>query len=125
MARYDAPVQNTRRFVAKRCTIGDTVLEAGDTVLVLLACANRDPLANPNPDSFLLKRSQRRTFSFGAGRHECPGQQLALAIAAEAMLVWLRLHPAGLVGVVGWRYMASVNARVPQFHQERETPASI
>ena len=32
VARYDSPVQNTRRFVAQRCTIGGSVLEAGDTV---------------------------------------------------------------------------------------------
>lgn len=34
VARDDAPIQNTRRFVAKRCTIGDSVLKAGDTVLL-------------------------------------------------------------------------------------------
>lgn len=121
VARYDSPVQNTRRFVAKRCTIGDTVLEAGDTVLVLLASANRDPFANPNPDSFLLKRTQRRTFSFGAGRHECPGQQLALAIAAEATMAWLRRQPASSIHSVRWRYLASLNSRIPLFHHDRKT----
>lgn len=121
VARYDSPVQNTRRFVAKRCMIGDTVLETGDTVLVLLASANRDPFVNPNPDSFLLKRTQRRTFSFGAGRHKCPGQQLALAIAAETILAWLRRKPASSIRSLRWRYLASLNGRIPLFHRDRET----
>lgn len=115
VARYDSPVQNTRRFVARRCTIGDSVLEAGDTILLLLAAANRDPCANPDPDSFLLKRTQRRTFSFGSGRHQCPGQQLALAIASEVVSAFLQRQPASSARVYRWRYLPSLNGRVPQF----------
>jgi len=121
VARYDSPVQNTRRFVAKRCTIRGRVLEAGDTVLLLLASANRDSCANPDPDSFLLKRTQRRTFSFGSGRHECPGQQLALTIAAEAILAWLHRHPASSVRPYRWSYLPSLNGRIPKFYRDRET----
>ncbi|CAI2797472.1 MULTISPECIES: cytochrome P450 [Pseudomonas] len=120
VARYDSPVQNTRRFVAKRCIIGDSVLEAGDTVLVLLASANRDPYANPHPDSLLLKRTQRRTFSFGSGRHECPGQQLALTIAAEAILAWLHRQPTSSVRPCQWGYLRSLNGRIPQFNRDRD-----
>ncbi|SUD30560.1 putative cytochrome p450 oxidoreductase [Pseudomonas fluorescens] len=121
VARYDSPVQNTRRFVAKRCTIGGSVLEAGDTVLVLLASANRDSYANPDPDSLLVKRTQRRTFSFGSGRHECPGQQLALTIASEAILAWLHRQPASSARLYRWIYLPSLNGRIPQFYRDRET----
>lgn len=121
VARYDSPVQNTRRFVAKRCAIGDSVLEAGDTVLVLLASANRDPSANPDPDSFLLERTQRRTFSFGSGRHECPGQQLALTLASEAILIWLHRHPSSSDRSNRWSYLPSLNGRIPKFYRDRET----
>ncbi|MDH0746970.1 cytochrome P450 [Pseudomonas sp. GD03842] len=120
VARYDSPVQNTRRFVAKRCTIGDCVLEAGDTVLVLLASANRDPYANPDPDSLLVKRTQRRIFSFGSGRHQCPGQRLALAIASEAISAWLHLQPALSAHPYRWRYLPSLNGRIPHFYREQE-----
>lgn len=125
VARYDSPVQNTRRFVAKRCTIRGRVLEAGDTVLLLLASANRDSCTNPDPDSFLLKRTQRRTFSFGSGRHECPGQQLALTIASEAILVWLHRHPASSVRPYRWSYLPSLNGRIPKFYRDRETQCEI
>lgn len=121
VARYDSPVQNTRRFVAKRCTIGGSVLEAGDTVLVLLASANRDPYANQDPDRFLVKRTQRRTFSFGSGRHQCPGQQLALTIASEAILAWLHRQPASSARPYRWSYLPSLNGRIPHFYRDRET----
>lgn len=120
VARYDSPVQNTRRFVAQRCTIGDSVLEAGDTLLLLLAAANRDPCANPDPDSFLLKRTHRRTFSFGSGRHQCPGQPLALAIASEVILARLHRQPASSARAYRWRYLPSLNGRIPQFCRDGE-----
>ncbi|MBC3256646.1 cytochrome P450 [Pseudomonas paralactis] len=121
VARYDSPVQSTRRFVAKRCTIGDTVLEAGDTILLLLAAANRDPRANPDPDSFLLKRAQRRTLSFGSGRHQCPGQPLALAVASEVISAFLHRKPGSNACAYRWRYLPSLNGRIPQFYRDEGT----
>ena len=121
VARYDSPVQNTRRFVAQRCTIGGSVLEAGDTVLLLLAAANRDPGANPAPDSFLPKRTQRRTFSFGAGRHQCPGQPLALAIASEVISAFLHRRPDLSALAYRWDYLPSLNGRIPRFYRDEET----
>ncbi|MBI6635466.1 cytochrome P450 [Pseudomonas paralactis] len=121
VARYDSPVQSTRRFVAKRCTIGDSVLEAGDTILLLLAAANRDPRANPDPDSFLLKRAQRRTLSFGSGRHQCPGQPLALAVASEVISAFLHRKPGSNACAYRWRYLPSLNGRIPQFYRDEGT----
>ncbi|NWD90214.1 cytochrome P450 [Pseudomonas sp. K5002] len=115
VARYDSPVQNTRRFVARRCTIGDRVLEAGDTVLVLLASANRDAAANPAPEVFLLERQQRRIFSFGAGRHQCPGQNIAVSIAAQAIQDLLLRQPEVLAVPRAFSYWPSLNGRIPHF----------
>ena len=115
VARYDSPVQNTRRFVAARCTIGNRVLAAGESILVLLASANRDAEANTDPDSFVLARTQRRLFSFGSGRHQCPGQQMALTIAAHAVLAVLRRRPALLAGASRFSYWPSLNGRIPRF----------
>ncbi|MGR2707142.1 cytochrome P450 [Pseudomonas sp. IB20] len=114
VARYDSPVQNTRRFVAGRCSIGKRSLGKGDTVLVLLAAANRDPEANPDPDSFLLQRPHRRLFSFGVGRHQCPGQKLALAIASQALQELLR-QPSVWANACQYGYWPSLNGRIPRF----------
>ncbi len=119
VARYDSPVQNTRRFVARRCLIGNTVLEERDTVLVLLASANRDPVANPDPDSLVLDRAHRRIFSFGSGKHQCPGQTLALTLAAQVLLELLR-RPSVWANARHHGYWPSLNGRIPRF-----TPAVL
>ncbi|MBN9684451.1 MULTISPECIES: cytochrome P450 [unclassified Corallococcus] len=111
-ARHDSPVQNTRRFTHAAATVAGQALEAGETLVVVLAAANRDPLANPQPDAFLPRRAARQTFTFGLGSHACPGHLLATAMttaAVERMLAsGLDLSP--LSGPVTWR--ASTNTRV-------------
>lgn len=119
-ARHDPSVQNTRRFVAKRCVIGNCTLQAADTVLVLLASANRDPAINHDPDCFLLNRPLRQNFSFGHGRHQCPGQQIALAIAAQTIAVLLQRHGTSFIRTCHWSYVPSLNGRIPRFRQQPE-----
>ena len=81
--------------------------------LVLLAAANRDPAANPDPARFDPARADRRSFTFGHGAHACPGRTLALVIAASAVRALLArgLDPATLVRPA--RYRRSANARIP------------
>jgi cytochrome P450 len=111
--RYDSPVQNTRRFVAEPTTIEAHELRPGETVLVVLAAANRDPLANPDPDRFDLTRRDARVFSLGAGPHACPGRRIATTITTAAVTRLLangfvieRLHP-------NQPYRPSANTRIP------------
>lgn len=114
--RHDPPVQNTRRFAAEPLTLAGTRIAAGDTVLLVLAAANRDPAFNPEPDRFLTARAARRTLGFGHGPHACPGQALAGALAA-AGLEALRARGTDLDALRerGWRYRPSANARIPVF----------
>ncbi|MHC5205430.1 cytochrome P450 [Pseudomonas chlororaphis] len=111
--RHDPPVQNTRRFVAAPCRIAGVTLEPGAVVLVLLASANRDPQLNPEPDRLLLEREARRSFSFGSGRHQCPGQALALSIASA--VVGALLPQSTLDQPIAWTYKPSLNGRIPLF----------
>ncbi|MGE7957066.1 cytochrome P450 [Pseudomonas sp. NPDC089530] len=112
--RHDPPVQNTRRFVVAPCTVAGVSLEPGDGVLVLLAAANRDPQLNPEPDRLLLDRQARRSVSFGSGRHQCPGQALALSIASA--VVGALVRHSNLEQPLGWTYKPSLNGRIPLFH---------
>ncbi len=111
-ARHESPIQNTRRFVHARATVANQELEAGATVVVVLAAANRDPRVNAQPDAFLPRRPDRQTFTFGLGAHVCPGQELAVTMvcaAVERVLAsGLELTP--LSGSTTWR--ASTNARI-------------
>jgi cytochrome P450 len=79
--RYDPPVQNTRRFLAQNGCVAGQAMQEGDSILVVLAAASRDPLANPHPERFDIRRKDRALFTFGAGSHICPGETLAAIIA--------------------------------------------
>ncbi len=123
--RFDPAVQSTRRFVARDGVIAGQSVRAGDTILVLLAAANRDPKANPRPEHFDLTRvdltrvdltrAPRRDFGFGEALHACPGAPIASTIAQAGLEVWLAsdLRLEELAGDVS--YQPSLNARIPIF----------
>lgn len=111
--RFDPPVQNSRRFVAASCEIAGVRVEAGDVILVLLASANRDPALNDRPEQFLSQRANRRSFSFGSGRHQCPGQALAMSIAGATVREIIRLDID--LNRLSWHYRPSLNGRIPIF----------
>ncbi|RKH62665.1 cytochrome P450 [Corallococcus aberystwythensis] len=110
--RHESPVQNTRRFTHAAAAVAGQQLEAGATVVVVLAAANRDPLENPQPDAFLPRRVGRQTFTFGLGAHACPGPLLAtaMAMAAAEQVLASGVDLSPLAGPVTWR--ASINTRV-------------
>jgi cytochrome P450 len=65
------------------------LIRAGETVVLGLPAANRDPAMFPNGDTLRLDRPEaRRHLAFGHGVHQCLGQQLArveLRIAYRAL----------------------------------------
>lgn len=115
VARFDPPVQNTSRFVAQATSVAGVALQPGDAILLLLAAACRDEQAHSQPDVFLLERPEASLLGYGHGRHACPGQGLAMAIATSAvqhlLSLPLTLDPAAL----GWAYRPSANGRLPDF----------
>lgn len=115
VARHDPSVHNTRRFVAEDCVIAGQAMKQGDQILVVLAAANRDPAQCERPHAFDPDRADRRSFTFGAGRHACAGQAIATAIAAAGIQALMAhdLDIASLAGPV--EYRRSVNSRIPLF----------
>ena len=115
VTRWDAPVQNTRRFVATDGEVAGQAMQAGDTVLLVLAAANRDPGANAEPARFDLGRRERRVFTFGFGAHACPGEALAVTIASAgvARLLADGVEPARVAA--SRTYRPSANMRMPLF----------
>ena len=113
--RHDPPVQNTRRFIGADGLVAGQRMAAGDTVLVVLAAANHDAAANPDPERFDIARAGRRTFTLGAGIHACPGEPLAITIARAGVeqLLARGVAPASLAEAVTYR--PSGNLRVPRF----------
>ncbi len=115
VARWDAPVQNTRRFAAADLTLAGQAIAQGQGVLLLLASANRDQALNRDPDVFDSARTERRSMSFGAGVHGCPGEAIAIEIAAAGLQALHSARPLNeLFGpCTGFRPLA--NARIPVF----------
>ncbi|HEY0932192.1 MAG TPA: cytochrome P450 [Trebonia sp.] len=113
VARYDAPVQNTRRFAAEPVMIARADVAAGDAVLVVLAAANRDPAANPAPAVFRSSRISPMVFTFGSAGHACPGQVIAVRMASAivAELLGYGFSPSSLPSNV--TYLPLANARIP------------
>lgn len=117
--RYDAPVQNTRRFVIGDGVVAGQPVKAGDTVLVILAAANHDAAANPQPEYFDPFRQERQIYTFGVGAHACPGERLASSITLAAIQQCLKagMDVRSLAEHVS--YLESPNVRIPLFMEDR------
>jgi cytochrome P450 len=83
--RYDPPVQLAARNALEDMVIGDTTMTKGDTMLVLLAAAQRDPAEYDRPDTFDPDRGTLRHLGFGRGAHYCLGAPLARVEAGVAL----------------------------------------
>ncbi|MEU9418182.1 cytochrome P450 [Streptomyces sp. NPDC048272] len=110
VARYDAPIQNTRRFAATPFVHEGRAVRSGQQILVLLAAANRDPAVNPDPHALSPGRVNPMIFTFGASSHRCPGEPLASALAAAIVT---ELRTAGLSTTDTPTYRPLANARIP------------
>ncbi len=111
VARFDPPVQNTRRFISADCEIAGVLLPQGSTVLLLLAAAGRDEQQYQNAEQFRLDRTTTENLTFSSGAHRCPGDWIACQIAAVAIDFLLKQNLPPL----HWRYQNSANARLPIF----------
>jgi len=108
--RYDPPVQLAGRVAAADVTIGDVDVPAGDTMMVLLAAAQRDPAEFDRPDTFDPDRGTLRHLGFGRGIHYCLGAPLARLEAGVALsAVTARFPDARLTGEP--HYKANVTLR--------------
>lgn len=104
--RHDPPLHNTRRFLADAISVCGQRIEAGQTVLLILAAA-----ATIQPDA---------SWTFGAQRHACPGQGLARRHAADALFHLLQAGADAAALASRFRYRPLPNARVPQFAFSKE-----
>ncbi|GAA5016402.1 cytochrome P450 family protein [Streptomyces siamensis] len=107
LLRYDSAFElTTWRFFDQDDDLHGTAVPAGDSVIVSLCAANRDPRRFDNPDTLDLGRSPNPHLAFGHGIHFCPGAALAraeLQIALGTLLTRLSgLHLAIDDGDIEW-----------------------
>lgn len=77
LLRYDSPVQATSRIALRDFDYAGKHIREGQSLVVLLGAANRDPEAFPEPDRLDIGRPDIRHFSFGQRIHYCLGSPLA------------------------------------------------
>jgi cytochrome P450 len=114
LIRYDGPVERTlNRWAAEDVELGGQKIRRGETVIVVLGAADRDPERFEDPDTLDLAAQRRvRHLGFGRGRHFCLGAPLARLEAEIALGTLLRRLPGLRLAVppeeLRWR-------RVPLF----------
>ncbi|MGK5046017.1 cytochrome P450 [Janthinobacterium sp. GB4P2] len=99
VSRHDPSIHNTRRYTAEDVAFNGVRVPAGQMIVVVLASAGHDAGGHAAP-------------CFGHGRHVCPGQSIAHAIATACLQAWgdaLERLP------LAWTYLPSLNARIPVF----------
>ena len=76
--RYQGPLMtSTPRWALADVELGGKLIQRGDEVALVLASANRDPLAFTDPDTLDILRQENRHLAFGKGIRFCLGAPLA------------------------------------------------
>ena len=76
--RLSAPLHMFTRIAHESVELTPTLkLKKGETIGLLLGCANRDPKAFEDACAFNASRNDQRNITFGAGLHFCIGAPLA------------------------------------------------
>lgn len=112
--RYDGPLKIAPRlrFTTTDIPVAGTVIPAGETVLMFLSAASRDPDRFPDPDVFDIGRDATGHLGFGHGVHYCLGAPLArleAQIAVTALITGLdklALAP----GPLSWRHSYALHS---------------
>ncbi|ATL65081.1 cytochrome P450 [Nocardia terpenica] len=77
LMRYLSIAHTSTRSALEDVELAGQRITAGETVVLSLQAANRDPARFDHPDSLDLRRNAVGHLGFGYGIHQCVGQQLA------------------------------------------------
>jgi len=94
LLRYDGPVQFTARVAKQTTEIGGKKIYKGQSIMLMLGAANRDPLQFQDPDTLNISRQDNRHLAFGNNIHYCIGAALARLEIQIAIMTILRRMPA-------------------------------
>jgi cytochrome P450 len=111
LLRFDPPVQLTARVALEDIEIGGQTLAKGTSAVLLLASANRDPDAFPDPDRLDLGRTDNHHLAFGFGTHFCLGAPLARLEGEIALTTLVRRCPDLALATDDLRYKENLVLR--------------
>jgi len=91
--RFSGPFQRDARVCKQETEIRGKRILPGQTLLLLLGSANRDPEQFPNAETIDITRAPNKHVAFGYGPHICLGAPLAKLETSLAIQTLLRRHP--------------------------------
>lgn len=93
MMRFARSLQMVLRIVKEDLEINGNHFKQGQTVVVFLSAANRDPEVFQEPNRFDIGRTPNPHLGFGYGIHHCLGAPLARAEVPIALLEFIKRYP--------------------------------
>lgn len=98
LMRYESPIQATGRSVVVDTELHGVTMRRGESVVVLIGAANRDPACFVEPDRVRLDRPRGQHLAFGWGVHACTGTLIAKAAVAGILRGLLSSGPFQIDG---------------------------
>ena len=103
LLRFDSPIQFVQRWVREDTEFNGVEMRAGESVLLLIGAANRDPDVFRDPDRLDIGRANVHHLSFGGGPHFCVGAALARLETRIAITSMLERYPTMRAVPATWR----------------------
>ena len=91
--RFEPPVQAVARVALQDMRFYDHAIKKGQTMIFIVAAANRDSTANERPYDFNIHRDDIKHLSFGYGIHLCLGAELARLESRIALEMLFERYP--------------------------------
>jgi len=113
--RFDPPIHNTRRIANKDMTIGESLIKKNDSILIVIASANRDSEKFENAIYFDIERNNNNeNLTFGIGGHMCLAKHFSIQLATDAL--WFLFDKYKSINLLenNIEYELMINARLPK-----------
>jgi cytochrome P450 len=111
--RWDPPVHNTRRIAVKDIRLNGQTIRTGETILIVLAAANLDPIQFKDPEEFDINRNNNdQHLTFGMGGHNCIAKYLCINLAAQTCSFLMNNYKTISVNQTEFYYEPALNVRL-------------
>jgi cytochrome P450 len=109
--RLYSPIQNIVRFCTCDTTIHNQLIREGDTVMLILASANRDSHVFDQPNIFSINRNQSACLVYGYGLHHCIGHHIGRLVTSFSVQQFLKDYREDRTHLMDCHWSASLMHR--------------